>query len=64
MVKQEKYLITSLLVIPIYGIATELLFNLPADVAVFIEKCDHFRGEPAYDEGRRKFLLKNMNEHY
>ena len=61
----NKILLTILLVIPIYGIATELRFNLPTDVAVFIEKrdlCDHFRGEPAYDEERRKFLLKNMNE--
>lgn len=38
--------------------------KLPTDVARFVEKrdgCDHFRGEEAYDEERRKFLLKNMN---
>lgn len=39
--------------------------KLPVDVARFIEKrdgCDHFRGEEPYDEERRQFLLKNMNE--
>ncbi|MFC7288007.1 hypothetical protein ACFQPC_08170 [Herminiimonas glaciei] len=39
--------------------------KLPADVARFVEKrdgCDHFRGEEAYDEERRQFLLKNMNK--
>lgn len=33
--------------------------RFPADVERFIERrdaCDHFRGEEAYDAGRRKFL--------
>jgi hypothetical protein len=39
--------------------------ELPDDVASFIEKrdgCDHFRGEEPYDEARRSFLVKNINE--
>lgn len=37
----------------------------PEDVRNFIEVrdgCDHFRGEPPYDEERRQFLLKNIEE--
>jgi hypothetical protein len=39
--------------------------RLPEDVARFIERrdgCDHFRGEEAYDEERRQFLLQKMIE--
>ena len=38
---------------------------LPRDLAKFIERregCDHFRGEEAYDEERRKFLLMRMKQ--
>lgn len=61
----HKILLIILLLIPISTIAAELSFNIPDDVAVFIEKrdlCDHFRGEPAYNEERKKFLLKNIME--
>jgi hypothetical protein len=39
--------------------------ELPEDVFSFVEKrdgCDHFRGEDPYDEERRKFILKNLQE--
>jgi len=35
--------------------------RLPPDVAAFVESrdaCDHFRGEPAYDDERATFLAK------
>jgi len=55
-----------LLCSPVFGIASEQeTVALPKEVASFIERrdlCDHFRGEPPYDEERRLFLLKNMVE--
>lgn len=53
-----------MLLLPLVAIAEEMA-SPPNDVREFMEKrdlCDHFRGEPAYDEERRKFLLKNMIE--
>ena len=43
--------------------AAETIF--PEDVATFVEKrdsCDHFRGEPMYDEERAAFLVEAMNK--
>lgn len=53
-----------LLLLSFSAIADENL-TLPEDVLKFAEKrdgCDHFRGEEPYDEERRKFILKNLNE--
>ena len=53
-----------MLLLPLVAIAEEMA-SPPNDVREFMKKrdlCDHFRGEPAYDEERRKFLLKNMIE--
>ncbi|MFH1772575.1 MAG: hypothetical protein ABH872_07145 [Candidatus Omnitrophota bacterium] len=39
--------------------------KIPKDVVEFQERrdlCDHFRGEPPYDEKRRKFLIIKMKE--
>jgi len=61
----HKILFVIILVIPIYTIATELSFDIPDDVGIFIKKrdlCDHFRGEPSYNDERRKFLQQNMIE--
>ncbi|MCX7284977.1 MAG: hypothetical protein NTX28_13180 [Novosphingobium sp.] len=38
---------------------------LPAEVAAFIERrdmCDHFRGEEAYDQERKAFLDRKLEE--
>ena len=59
-------LLIILLFSPVLGSASEHgNITLPKEVASFIEKrdlCDHFRGEPPYDEERRIFLHKNMIE--
>ena len=39
--------------------------GLPIDVERFIEQrdgCDHFRGEYPYDDERRKFMQRNLQE--
>lgn len=46
-------------------VAEEVFSAYPDDVEKFIERrdsCDHFRGEPPYDEARRESLIKHMNE--
>ena len=53
-----------LLFAPISVIATEKNAKIPDDVTKFIEKregCNHFRGEPAYDDDRRDFLLEQIS---
>ena len=53
-----------ILSLPMQAIASEQA-ALPEDVAQFVEErdlCDHFRGEEPYDEERREFLNRNMNE--
>ena len=60
-----RLLIALFLFIPYYTAASDQAEEWPADVAAFIEtrdRCDHFRGEEPYDEERRKFLEKNINE--
>lgn len=40
--------------------------GIPEDVKQFIEKrdlCDHFRGEPHYDEERSRFLEKQVEKY-
>jgi hypothetical protein len=55
-----------LLFSPVFGNASEQEnITPPKEVAAFLEKrdlCDHFRGEPPYDEERRIFIQKNMVE--
>lgn len=46
-------------------ISSIFALNLPADVAAFAtkkESCDHFLGEPAYDNLRKKFLKDNIRK--
>ncbi len=60
-----RYLISLLIWIPCFSFASEQPNQWPADVAEFMEQrsvCDHFRGEEAYDEERRKFLERNIIE--
>ena len=60
-----RLLIALLVWIPCYSMASDKAYELPADVATFVERrdlCDHFRGEEPYDEQRRKFLNKNIIE--
>jgi hypothetical protein len=57
-------LLISLLALGIYT-DTFAVTTFPSDVQQFIsrrENCDHFRGEEPYDEERRQFLEKSMNE--
>ena len=61
---RNNFIYTLMILLPSVAIAEEMIAP-PNDVSEFIEKrdlCDHFRGEPGYDEERRKFLLKNMIE--
>lgn len=48
-----------------FAVAASAGDSPPADVRAFIERrdlCDHFRGEDPYDEERRLFLERNLNE--
>lgn len=58
----KSYLVIPLLLLPELLLA-ESKKVLPKEVQQFVERregCDHFRGEPAYNEQRRKDLLAQM----
>ena len=60
----NNFIHTLMILIPAVAIAEDII-SPTNDVREFIEQrdlCDHFRGEPANGEERRKFLLKNMIE--
>lgn len=56
---------TTPLAVPVTDVEQGQAEALPEDVATFIERreaCDHFRGEPPFDEEREAFLLRMMKE--
>jgi len=58
-------LFTVLLLFPFCLTANETKTHIPEDVSNFVEQrdgCDHFRGEPPYNEERRKFLYLKVTE--
>ena len=54
----------SLIVVSLTAVAGDII-QYPVDVGTFIARrdgCDHFRGEPPYDEARAKFIETNIIE--